>query len=248
MTPELKHAVLKDFQQWTGGFTPDECDFNQIHNYVECSLPNEFIGHKERIRAFLKGRLKPFQVTLILPPAPEAFIPRCDVYFEILSFTPEEAAYEVFAYCQDRPGVGCRSAMAGDVIKVDDHWFIMKGNGLEESTEADAKRWMDMTFAERALLSIGIDPAGIITGEVMSRKGQNYWKETPDKEVVVGDVSLKWFREAGVVQIGRIVPHLGRPGSLTAIHLDGLNPDERKRLIGFLTEAVEAEEARVTKS
>jgi hypothetical protein len=35
-------AILADFADWSGGFTPDECDREQVERYVRTSLSAKF--------------------------------------------------------------------------------------------------------------------------------------------------------------------------------------------------------------
>ena len=35
LTADEKQAVLRDFEQWSGGFRPHECEDREIESYIE---------------------------------------------------------------------------------------------------------------------------------------------------------------------------------------------------------------------
>lgn len=104
-----------------------------------------------------------YDVTLIFPPIPELDKPSAEFHYKVDVETMEAAAEWIFAYHQDRqcrPNVRA-SAMCGDVIKVtgDDktQHFIVWGTGMREVTESEAIGWMQKSFKDRSLQSLGID-------------------------------------------------------------------------------------------
>lgn len=100
-----------------------------------------------------------YNVTIIFPPIPEVRVPRKEIGMVIEATNRVEAARRAFAARQDVPSTnGIRSsAMAGDVIVVDDAHYIVWENGMKPVSKEEADAWMTQSFAYRALTSIGID-------------------------------------------------------------------------------------------
>jgi hypothetical protein len=41
MDKELANKLITDFTEWSGGFTPDECDSQQINDYLQFGRPED---------------------------------------------------------------------------------------------------------------------------------------------------------------------------------------------------------------